>query len=561
MASRPSAVGFGDVTFGNTFDARARRAADSDSDSDSDTDPPPPRAPPPRPSPRVIAAAPPPPPREAQPSPSAPVAASPATPASTPAAAPAPPPAAACEAYRLDVTAQRFGDCTCGWPKSSHPPPRGARASGGGGGAARRSAAAEVAVAEEAAPPAAEVAAACEDYRVDMTAARFGDCKCGLPKAAHGAPPPGGWGSGRASGRASYARPAAGRAGHEEVQKAEMDKAAAERKAAEMKEKAAAEKAAADKEAAEKEATERKVAEKAAAEKAAAEKAKAEKAKAEKAKAEKVAAQKAAHEKMEAERRRKLDEGAESPSSRIAAARVAKEEAAKAQREADSRRMAAAARAAYEEPRVAAAEDSGSAGSAPPRVEVVDAAISTPQAASSLDLALRKNVEDQLERLISQLEDIEGLREELSEEEYQQTKQDTLAQLEEFQVSLEKMMRGNLTLHSELDATRLALRSAISGARRRREIPTPEVIRLFANKQPIALRRRLAEIDRDVKLGKVSFETVSSQASEILVALKKLGEKLSAKEEAFLQKHMSQTLSSFEEVDQGDSVNRLPPNV
>ena len=51
------------------------------------------------------------------------------------------------------------------------------------------------------------------------------------------------------------------------------------------------------------------------------------------------------------------------------------------------------------------------------------------------------------------------------------------------------MAQGNMTLHSQLDATRLALRSAISGA-----FKTPEVIRLFANKQPAALRRRLAEV-------------------------------------------------------------------
>ena len=39
-----------------------------------------------------------------------------------------------------------------------------------------------------------------------------------------------------------------------------------------------------------------------------------------------------------------------------------------------------------------------------------------------------------------------------------------------------------------------------------------QVIRLFAQKQPAALRRRLDEIDRDVKLGKVQFEDVAEQA-------------------------------------------------
>jgi len=118
---------------------------------------------------------------------------------------------------------------------------------------------------------------------------------------------------------------------------------------------------------------------------------------------------------------------------------------------------------------------------------------------------------------------------------------------------LQKMSAGNMTLHSQLDATRMAVRAAISSA-----FKTPEVIRLFANKQPAALRRRLAEIDRDVKLGKMPFEDVATQATEILVALKKLGEALQPKEEAFLQQHMTDTLSAFEEVQDVDGVSKLP---
>jgi len=153
----------------------------------------------------------------------------------------------------------------------------------------------------------------------------------------------------------------------------------------------------------------------------------------------------------------------------------------------------------------------------------------------------------QLERLLSQLEDIENLKDEFSPEEYESSKKDTIAQLEEFQESLHKMSQGNMTLHSELDATRMAVRAAISDA-----FKTPEVIRMFATKKPAALRQRLAEIDRDVKLGKYSFADVTTQATEILVALKKLGEPLQPKEEAFLQQNMTDTLSAFEEVDESD---------
>lgn len=175
-------------------------------------------------------------------------------------------------------------------------------------------------------------------------------------------------------------------------------------------------------------------------------------------------------------------------------------------------------------------------------------------ASSSTDEALKKNINDQLERLLSQLQDLEELKQDLSAEEAESMKQDTLAQLTEFKQSLEKMCAGSMTLQSELEATRLAVSAAISEA-----FKTPEVIRMFAKKEPAALRRRLAEIDRDVQLGKIKFSDVSGQAAEILVALKKLGETLLPKEEAFLSSHKTSTLSEFEAVSEGDgTVSRLP---
>jgi hypothetical protein len=64
-----------------------------------------------------------------------------------------------------------------------------------------------------------------------------------------------------------------------------------------------------------------------------------------------------------------------------------------------------------------------------------------------------------------------------------------------------------------------AIQAAVSKA-----FKTPEVIKLFAKKQPGQLRQRLIALQRDVKLGKVSQETYTQQAVEILAALRKLGE-------------------------------------
>ena len=81
-----------------------------------------------------------------------------------------------------------------------------------------------------------------------------------------------------------------------------------------------------------------------------------------------------------------------------------------------------------------------------------------------------------------------------------------MTQLTEFQESLKQMTAGNMSLQSAFEATRQAVRAAISQA-----FKTPEVIRLFAKKEPAELRKRLANIDRDVKLGKIEVATVAAQ--------------------------------------------------
>ena len=69
-----------------------------------------------------------------------------------------------------------------------------------------------------------------------------------------------------------------------------------------------------------------------------------------------------------------------------------------------------------------------------------------------------------------------------------------------------------------------AVQAAISDA-----FKTPEVIRMFAKKQPGQLRERLANLRRDVKLQKIPESTFTRQAVEILTALKKLGDTVRAR--------------------------------
>ncbi|MEJ1272460.1 leucine zipper and CTNNBIP1 domain containing [Cricetulus griseus] len=134
---------------------------------------------------------------------------------------------------------------------------------------------------------------------------------------------------------------------------------------------------------------------------------------------------------------------------------------------------------------------------------------------------LKQNLEEQLDRLMQQLQDLEECREELDTDEYEETKKETLEQLSEFHDSLKKIMSGNMTLVDELSGMQLAIQAAISQA-----FKTPEVIRLFAKKQPGQLRTRLAEMDRDLMVGKLERDLYTQQKVEILTALRKLGEKV-----------------------------------
>ncbi|KAF2880181.1 hypothetical protein ILUMI_25982 [Ignelater luminosus] len=145
---------------------------------------------------------------------------------------------------------------------------------------------------------------------------------------------------------------------------------------------------------------------------------------------------------------------------------------------------------------------------------------------------LKENLENQLDRLVEQLADLENCKDELDSAEYEETKEDTMEQLKELNISLTKLVNGDISLVSELGAMQLATQAAISQA-----FKTPEVIRLFGKREPTQLRERLKTIEQDVKLNKLSGEARDRQKAEILTALRQLGEQLTANELQFLEKH------------------------
>ncbi|XP_026463364.1 protein LZIC-like [Ctenocephalides felis] len=160
---------------------------------------------------------------------------------------------------------------------------------------------------------------------------------------------------------------------------------------------------------------------------------------------------------------------------------------------------------------------------------------------------LIENLENQLERLVNQLQDLEECREEMDNSEYLETKQDTMEQMRELNESLERLSSGNLSLISTFSAMRLALCAAISEA-----FKTPEVIRMFGKRQPQQLRERLEQVEEKFRLNKISNEQKNREKAEILLALQQLQDNLTAEELKFLDEQNSVKISFMEELPNED---------
>lgn len=108
--------------------------------------------------------------------------------------------------------------------------------------------------------------------------------------------------------------------------------------------------------------------------------------------------------------------------------------------------------------------------------------------------------------------------------------QETIDQLKEFETSLNKMMSGNISLVDSIGSVQLAIQAAI------RSTTSPEILNMFLKKENGALRTRLAGLDSDRILGRITLDAYNSQATDIVKMLEKLGEPLSGKEQELLKR-------------------------
>lgn len=75
---------------------------------------------------------------------------------------------------------------------------------------------------------------------------------------------------------------------------------------------------------------------------------------------------------------------------------------------------------------------------------------------------LKQNVENQLDRLMEQLADLESYKDNLDPAEYEETKKDTIEQLKELNQSLTKLVNGDMSLIDAVGAVQLVSFSVLT---------------------------------------------------------------------------------------------------
>ncbi|XP_055689628.1 protein LZIC-like [Lutzomyia longipalpis] len=156
---------------------------------------------------------------------------------------------------------------------------------------------------------------------------------------------------------------------------------------------------------------------------------------------------------------------------------------------------------------------------------------------------LIQNLETQLDRLVSQLKDLEEAKDDLDEEEFESIKGDTVEQIKEFNERLGRMNQGDVTLDSKLSQMKQSIRKAIATS-----FNTLEMIKMFGEQNASELEKQLLAIDEDFRLRKIPQEVMETRKLDILEKLKAQGYPLSAKDGEFIEKMAQRQLQGLEEI-------------
>ena len=174
--------------------------------------------------------------------------------------------------------------------------------------------------------------------------------------------------------------------------------------------------------------------------------------------------------------------------------------------------------------------------------------------AKDFDSKLLKNVLDEINRLNNTLVDLETYKDELPEEEIEETKSKTLKELFETQKILEKMKTGELTTSTEIDNAKKKMLEIIG-----RNYSVKDLLNKYLTTETEGLREKLKALIHLKEMKKVTEQEFNSNVLAILQIISK-NTTLNEEEKKLYNKISNNNLSNFQE-DKGIDQSKLEKNL
>ena len=157
------------------------------------------------------------------------------------------------------------------------------------------------------------------------------------------------------------------------------------------------------------------------------------------------------------------------------------------------------------------------------------------------DSKLLKNMLDEIDRLNNTLKDLETYKDELTEEEIEEQRAQTLKDLFETQKILEKMRTGELTTNNEIDKAKMKMLE-VTG----RNFSVKDLLSMYKTTETEGLREKLKALIYLKDMKKVTEQEFNSNVLQILQIISK-NTKLNDEEQQLYNRISKGNLSNFQE--------------
>ena len=173
---------------------------------------------------------------------------------------------------------------------------------------------------------------------------------------------------------------------------------------------------------------------------------------------------------------------------------------------------------------------------------------------NNVDNKLLKNIIDEINRLNSQLEDLETYKDDFTPEEIEEQKKETLKQLIETSKILEKMKSGNSTTVTAEEEARMKLQEIL-----RENYNVKELVNFYLVNEVGFLREKLKSLTRQLSLKKISIEEYNSSVIQILEIINK-NFKLNEEEEKIYNELKKKNMNQMQD-DKGIDKDKIEKNI